>query len=389
MRQKLSLLRRWITFYILWPAAFLLGSLRPVDRRLAVFAYNKNYTALPDNMTAVKRQFASRGWTCVEYGAPQQDAKRFFADLRFQFLYARSAVVFVTDTFEPIYAHKPRRGSRNVQLWHACGAFKKFGYSTLDSAWGGDRRMWELFPRHNTYTDVMVSAPKIAPCYAEAFNCDAAIVRPLGTPRTDVFFDPAFVASGREKLLAAIPAIGGRKVLLYAPTFRGDTPAEARNDDALEFETLRPLAAEYAVVLKYHPFTDPAKTFDAAKQAAYGDFVYLCPPEIGIDTAMCAADLVVTDYSSLIFEYALLERPMLFYAYDLDDYAAGRSWYFPYRDFVPGQIVATTDALLAAVQSGADTRKTAEFRQNYMSACDGHSAERIVNFVIKSLAEQA
>ena len=151
-------------------------------------------------MVPVMKYLRGRGWTCIEYASPESSVKRFLSDIKFQFLYARCSAVIVTDNFDPMYAHAPRKGSGNIQLWHACGAFKKFGYSTIDGDWGGDKRLWKLFPRHNTYTDVFVSAEKIIPCYAEAFNCDESIVKALGTPRTDVFFDEDFVKSGRERV---------------------------------------------------------------------------------------------------------------------------------------------------------------------------------------------
>ncbi len=333
-------------------------------------------------MVGIRRYFENEGWNCVEFASPKSQVKRFLSDIKFQFLYARVSVVFVTDTFDPLYAHKPRKNTRVVQLWHACGAFKKFGYSTLDGEWGGDKRLWKLFPRHNTYTDVFVSAEKVIPCYAEAFNCSESVVKALGVPRTDVFFSSDFVASGRTKLEQAVPGINGRKILLYAPTFRGNTPQDAHNDKVIDFEKFRQISDEYIILLKYHPFTYHCDNFSQEDKARYGDFVFMCPDEIGIDAAMCAADIVVSDYSSLVFEYSLLKRPMIFFAYDLEDYERSRNYYFGFRDFVPGPIVRTDDELLQAVKSGADTQKTEQFRRDYMSACDGHSTEKIAEYVI-------
>lgn len=385
MKNIISVARRFITFYILWRAAFLLGCILPRKKNTAVFAYNKNYTSLPDNMAGVKAYFKKEGWNCIEYASPQKSVKRFFSDIKFQLLYARCGVVFLTDTFEPVYAHKPRKGAKVVQLWHACGAFKKFGYSTLDGEWGGDKRLWKLFPRHNTYTDVFVSAEKVIPCYAEAFNCDQKTVKALGTPRTDVFFDNEFVESGRRLLNEALPAISGRKIILYAPTFRGSTPADAHNDKVIDFEKFRQISYEYVIILKFHPFTYHCDNFTQEDRERFGDFVFECPENIGIDSAMCAADIAVTDYSSLVFEYSLLSRPMVFFAYDLEDYERSRDYYFGFRDFVPGPVVTTDGELLDAIRSGVSAQKTEQFRRDYMSACDGCSTQRIAQYIISSI----
>ena len=68
-----------------------------------------------------------------------------------------------------------------------------------------------------------MSARNIIPYYAEAFNCPERIIRPLGVPRTDIYFNPDFVSSAREEMLKKFPQIGDRKIILYAPTFRGNS----------------------------------------------------------------------------------------------------------------------------------------------------------------------
>lgn len=385
MKYYISLVRRLITYYIIWPLSFLIGCKQPVDKKLAVFAYNKNYSSLPDNLRFVKKEFERAGWNCVEYGSPRDPKERFKSDIEFQKLYARSAVVFLSDNFDPVCAHKPRKGSKVVQLWHACGAFKKFGYSTLDSDWGGDRREWELFPRHNTYTDVFVSSEKVIPCYSEAFRCGENLIKPLGVPRTDIFFNSDFVKGGRNRMRAAIPGIGKRRIILYAPTFRGNNPDDAYNDNNIDFEKFRSLSKKCVIVLKYHPFTARRKIFTEEQEELFGDFVYVCPENITIDTAICAADIVVTDYSSLVFECALINKPMIFFAYDLKDYRVSRNYYFRYEDFVPGPIVKTDDELLEAILGGIDIRGINAFKEEYMSACDGRSSRRIAQYVISEL----
>ena len=98
---------------------------------------------------------------------------------------------------------------------------------------------------------------------------------------------------------------------------------------------------------------------------------------------MCAADLLISDYSSLIFEYALLERPMVFFAYDLDTYDEERGFYQPYRSFVPGPIAANTSELISAVQrvDGKCSAQVLKFKEDYMSACDGHAVERLLGLI--------
>ncbi|MDO4380242.1 MAG: CDP-glycerol glycerophosphotransferase family protein [Clostridia bacterium] len=385
IKKMIVVLRRRILFFFLWPLCFEIFKRTPVNEKLILFAYNKNYSEMPDNMVGLYDYFKKNGYDCRVMNSPRSGMKRLFFNFKFEKYYAKSKCVFLTDNFDPVYAHKPREGSLVVQLWHACGAFKKWGYSTLDLAWGGDRKTMLRFPMHNTYTDVFVSSNAVAPNYAEAFGCNEEIIKPLGTPRTDIFFDESFVSSAREKLLNLFPEIGKRKIILYAPTFRGNNPDESYNENRLDFEKLSfALSDEYVLVLKLHPFT--AKKFDLTKEEKekYSSFVFNASNLIGTDAALCAADILIADYSSLIFEFSLLQKPMLFFAYDLEEYDRDRSFYYDYKSFIPGKLVTDTDEIVSAIKrKDFESEKILPFKEKFMSACDGESTKRIAEYVIK------
>ncbi|MBR0349606.1 MAG: CDP-glycerol glycerophosphotransferase family protein [Clostridia bacterium] len=385
LKSFINILRRKIFFYIVWPLAFRLFSFKPIDEKLILFAFSKNYTSMPDNLTGLYEYLKDKGYNCKIMQAPQNAVKRILFDITFQKYYARCKCVFITDNFDPLYAHKPNKGTKVIQLWHACGAFKKWGYSTLDLAWGGSREDMLRFPMHNTYTDVFVSAESVIPCYAEAFGCNEKIIKALGTPRTDVYFDKEFVKSRREELLKAFPAIGNRKIILYAPTFRGNSPEESYNDQPLDYAFLKEtLGKDYALVLKLHPFTAKKYKLTEEQEKQFGDFVFDASNSLSVETALCAADYLVADYSSLVFEYALLDKPMIFFAYDLEKYKRDRSFYFEYESFVPGRIVMTNEEIAASILSDScQQEKIADFRKKYMSACDGKCIERIAEYAVR------
>lgn len=386
LKKALVRLRRKFLFFFLWPMVFSIFSKKPINPKLIVFAYNKNYSSLPDNMVGIYKYLKSEGYDCRIIGAPSIPLKRFLSDIAFQKYYATCKCVFLTDNFDPVYAHQPRKGTKVIQLWHACGAFKKWGYSTLDLSWGGNRKDMLSFPMHNTYTDVFVSAKSVIPCYSEAFRCSERRIKAFGTPRTDIYFDEAFVNSQRAELLKIFPKIGDRKIILYAPTFRGNSPEAAHNDIPLDYGKLRDaLGEEYALVLKLHPFVANKQSLNAEETEKYGDdFVFDGSKLIKIETALCAADILIADYSSLIFEYSLLNRPMLFYAYDLEEYDRDRSFYFDYKSFVPGRIVRNDDELIGAISNGTfGAEKIPKFRETYMSACDGSCVKRIADYAVE------
>lgn len=385
IKKKIMLFRRRLLFFFIWPVAFNIFSKKPIDEKLMLFAYNKNYSSMPDNMVGIYEFLKSKGYDCRIMNSPSNPIKRFISGITFQKYYARCKCVFLTDNFDPVYAHQPRKGTKVIQLWHACGAFKKWGFSTLDLAWGGSRRDMLRFPMHNTYTDVFVSAEGVIPCYAEAFRCSERRIKAFGTPRTDIYFDKEFVNSQRAELLKKFPQIGDRKIILYAPTFRGNSPDTAYNENPLDYGKLKEaFGDEYVLVLKLHPFTAKKYSLTEEETEKYGDdFVFDGSNFIKIETALCAADILIADYSSLIFEYSLLEKPMLFYAYDLDEYDRDRSFYFDYKSFIPGKLVLNNDEIIEAIKEGNfKMDRIPAFREKFMGACDGECTKRIAEYAM-------
>lgn len=389
--------RRDFLYYKLWPYYYKKYSKKPIDPQKVVLAYSHLYKKMPDNLSCIKEYLEVRGYKCVVIDRAEHAvmSKNWFLNEIFKCFYGRkffkaygnAKALFLTDYFFPAFACKPREGQRVVQLWHGCGAFKKWGYSTAEKKWGASKKELDRYPIHNTYTHVCVSSPEVSFAYAEAFGCSEDVVIPLGAPRTDVYFDSDFVSSGRKKLLEMFPEIGERKIILYAPTFRGNSVGKSYIKNMLKLDEMYDeLSKDYVLVIKQHPLTASAFKLSEAQLKTYGDFVFDVSKTVEIDTAFCAADLVITDYSSLIFEYALLERPMIFYAYDLASYEDARSFYFEYENFVPGEIVTDTRGIIDEVkrlETEFDVEKICKFKNNFMSACDGSSTERIIEAVLK------
>ena len=137
--------------------------------------------------------------------------------------------VFQSEANEAISALTLRPETKVIQLWHACGAFKKFGMSTAEKVFGNDRNTLERHPNYANLNLVSVSSPEVRWAYVEAMNLKKTpeIVKATGISRTDVFFDEAYRRSSAERVYQAFPAARGKKIILYAPTFRGHVKTAA------------------------------------------------------------------------------------------------------------------------------------------------------------------
>jgi CDP-ribitol ribitolphosphotransferase len=280
-----------------------------------------------------------------------------------------------------------RRETELIQLWHACGAFKKWGRSVADKSFGEDARELERYDGHRNYSLVPVSGQEVCWVYEEAFGLEnTSVVKPLGVSRTDVYFDDEKRLNAKRHLQEVITWKGERKVILYAPTFRGDIN-QAKTPEKMDYDRLyTELGDEYVVLIKNHPFVQGE--FEIPEK--YRDFLCVITDELHTDELLLSADVLITDYSSVIFEYALLERPMIFFAYDLEEYYDERGFYYPYREFVPGPVVENTEQLLEVVNhlEHIDMQLIRKFKDKYMSGCDGHATDRLLENMKRLKEEQ-
>jgi CDP-glycerol glycerophosphotransferase (TagB/SpsB family) len=278
-----------------------------------------------------------------------------------------AGLVVVDNAWLPVHVapHRPR--TTVVQVWHAPGALKRFGLDTLPPPGEPERTFL-----HRYYDWVVTSGEASRGPWSRALRTPVERVVALGTPRTDAFFDPVWVDAARARILARHPEVGGRRVVLYAPTFRGR--AEARTGaTGLDASRLgAALGAAWCVVLKGHPNLDPATQPTAG-------FDVVASPSEDLNDWLCAADVLVTDYSSSIFEWALLRRPLVLLVDDLEAYERDPGLYLDYRTELVGAIVRDTDGVARAVlEFSVDDAAWDAFIARHMGACDGAAAQRFV-----------
>jgi CDP-glycerol glycerophosphotransferase (TagB/SpsB family) len=250
----------------------------------------------------------------------------------------QTAGLFVVDNaYLPIHVAPHRRTTTVVQVWHAAGALKRFGLDTLRPIAEPERTFL-----HRNYDAVVVGGEWTRGPYAAALRTPLERVVALGWPRTDFFFDDAALAAARARVLAAYPALAGRHVVLYAPTFRGRGIGK-RAAPGLDAARLRAaLPADHALVLKTHPNLDPAATPTTG-------YDVVVDPAAEINELLAATDILITDYSSSVVEFALLGRPIVLLVGDLADYEQDPGLYLDYPTEMIGTQVTDTDGVIDAI----------------------------------------
>jgi len=287
---------------------------------------------------------------------------------------AQSRFILVDDYEPMVYTIKLRAGQELVQVWHAMGAFKKFGYSRSTAN--------KASLTHKNYTKAIVSSAEIAGVYAEAFGIDESRVFPVGVPRTDLLFDKEYKEKTIARLYEKQPLLKNKKICLFAPTFRGSNVNDGYYPeeffDAAEFAAALP--ADWAVIIKYHPFIKNAPDIPTGVKNRVFDF----SDEREINDILFITDVLVTDYSSVIFENAVLDNALVLYAPDLDDYTGDRGFYYAYDAYACGAVVRNKSSLAQAVLDADSSCSEAQaFKRRFVSMCDGNSCKRFAEEILK------
>ena len=300
---------------------------------------------------------------------------------------ATAKYIIVNDSSDLFGQMKKRRGQHFLNTWHGCGAFKRFGLGTAGKIFGDSEKVIKKYPLHPDYDILTTSSPEVEWAYVQSIGAEKhpESVKGIGVSRSDVFYQEDFIKQAYVNFYSNVPQARGKKVILYAPTFRGRVRAGTTPNMLNLSMFYKNFHDDYVLVYKYHPYSKDAPHIEPA----YRDFAFdLTGMEI--DTLLCVADICISDYSSLIFEYSLFERPLVSFVYDLDNYFDWRGFYYSFEEYAPGPICYTNNEMvdyILHVDERFDKEKVHAFREKFMSACDGHATERIIKEFFKDEIE--
>ncbi|WP_051207542.1 CDP-glycerol glycerophosphotransferase family protein [Butyrivibrio sp. AE3006] len=374
--------KRWLTRKIMFPAIYHFYALRPIKQNKVIFLEIR-FSELTDSYEQIFNELVKNYKMDIHCHFFQLGIVTKSMELKKQIDFVKDAAtakyLVYNDSIDVQGCFKVRKGTKVLNTWHAAGAFKKFGLSTINKIYGGTAKERTSYRLHPDYDMVTVSSPDVAWAYIEAMGMDKhpECVQPVGISRSDVFYQKDFIDAAFNHLYDVLPQAKGKKIILYAPTFRG-TPRKAITPDMLQIGAFyEHFHEDYILIFKHHPMVRLKPTIPTD----YSKFAVDLTDLMSISELLCVSDICITDYSSLIFEFSLFERPMLFFAYDLANYFDWRGFYYNFDELTPGPVCYTNSEMIDYIENieeRFDKEKVHAFRERFMSSCDGHVTERII-----------
>ena len=285
--------------------------------------------------------------------------------------------VVVLDTYcIPASMIPHRRATKVVQMWHALGAIKKFGWQTVGKEGGSSEKVARLMKMHHGYDYVVSPSDITSQHFCEAFRSDHSRIVKYGLPRIDYIKS---VAAGdrhdetQSSILSEYPQLNNsKKTVLYAPTFRRGKAVDVKSlIDAFDAE-------KYNVVVKLHPLyrgdagETPEECTNTIYDEAFSSYDWLS-----------VADIIISDYSSFVIESTLADKPLYIYAYDLEDYEAntGLNIDFSAEPIAP-YVFRNADGLAeVAVRDDYDLNALHAFRDRYIDIDAENCTAALADFI--------
>lgn len=287
-----------------------------------------------------------------------------------QMYYIATSKVVVLDSYCILVSVlKHKKNLRIIQMWHSMGTMKKFGYQILDLEEGRSSKTAKAMRMHRNYDYILASSEAYAECLAEGFGYDIEKIKIYSLPRVDLLTSDKYKKEICNEIEKVYPQILKKKNIVYCPTFR-------KSEKEMSKQILRLIEgvdySKYNLILKLHPLS----------KIKIDNKNVICDRTFSSFDMLFIADYVISDYSCIIYEAAILNIPLYFWTFDLKKYLHNRGLTFDYEKEVPGLVSEDIQEILREIDSeDYDNIKLENFRKKYVVNIND-CTKKIVDFIV-------
>lgn len=273
----------------------------------------------------------------------------------------------------PISILKHKKNLTIIQIWHASGAIKKFGYQALNKKEGRGDSVAKIMDMHKNYTYVLAPSYATGEFFSEAFRIskDKIVINAL--PRIDYLIDDNITKQKTKQFYKEYQTYKNKKIILYVPTFRKDKENNSK-------ELIKNIKnKKYKLIIKPHPL-DKTEI----------DSEYKINKKYNIYDLLKIADYIITDYSAVAFEASVLEKPLYFYVYDIDEYKKARGINVDLFKEMNNCTSSNIKEIIKSIENNEyDYEELENFKNKYMGNEHYNNTEKLVDFIFKYLDKDA
>lgn len=294
----------------------------------------------------------------------------YYFNLYKQMYYCATSKVIVVDGYNvTVSPLKHKKGTTVVQLWHALAAIKKFGYQTIGYPDGLNPDVAKMLCMHQNYDYVISGSKAMNKYFAEAFNIDEKKVLEIGTPTIDYLMIED--EETRNRLYKKYPKMKKKINVLYSPTFRSD--GRDNTQEVIDkFDTKK-----YNLIITFHPKTDVVVNKDV---------ICVDRKEFSTFDVLKVVDYVITDYSALAMDACVVNKKLMFYVYDYEQYDEENGININLFKELPGCTSRNIEDLIKVIDTASYNEKAYQkFRKKYVSNLNGDSTKKLVELMEKNL----
>lgn len=352
--------------HILLPVIYWIFSYQKIDENFVILADSKS-DSVPFSLKAMHKELQARNYNILVWCHNYEKLsfiQKLIRSISFMKYYAKAKYVFICDYYLPVSSCNKKEDTKVVQLWHASGLQKKFGYDAPDDL--GNLK-W-VKPTKN-FDLVSVSSELMADVVSKNWRLTRDKVKALGHSRSDFFFEYGYVERCKKQFYEQYPNAKGKKVILWAPSFRGNG-SDASIDGVEDVLILREqLKGDYHLIIKLHPHLQEKYKIDNCK--------------IRTEELYPVTNILITDYSSVFYDYLLFGKNVIFFVPDYEEYIRTRGMYIDYEKEFEFPIVYDVEDLSNIIRQSKDLndKEITRYKEKFIKNNDGKASKRIVELL--------
>lgn len=294
---------------------------------------------------------------------------------------ATSKIIIVDNYFAFLSAVNFKQGVECIQIWHAAGALKTFGLKDRSVIYRNEIAKQRFRKVYQKFDKVIVGSDAMADVFMDAFDVSPQCILRTGIPRTDFFYNLEKIEAAQDSFYKKYPILKEKKVILYAPTFR-DYEFDISKTHLDIGAMYQELNDEYVLIIKLHPTVKINTNLESLYPNFLYDFSYLR----GINRLLTLVDFLITDYSSIPFEFAFLKKPMIFFPPDLKTYQRDRGTIPNYLQEIPGPKCFDTNELIQVIKENQfDIKLIHDFSIKWNRYSNGTSSKKLEQYIRSKL----